>query len=157
MPHLDLSDDDEAAALTRELHEIVENDRYPFSHPHAEGDPRQAQTGAGAQAPAAAKGLCAAVERQIQAARLGDAPAVHDGICCRTAAPVGKSIPSEAVKNGGRRRHWLDYAGVALAGFASIAASFAAKFKINLISRLRRARMMTNVALRGLACRAFLR
>ena len=28
--HLDLSDD-EAAALTQELHEIVENDRYPFS------------------------------------------------------------------------------------------------------------------------------
>jgi hypothetical protein len=30
MPHLDLTDD-EAATLTRELHEIVENDRYPFS------------------------------------------------------------------------------------------------------------------------------
>jgi hypothetical protein len=30
MPHLDLSDD-EAAALTQELHDIVENDRYPFS------------------------------------------------------------------------------------------------------------------------------
>jgi hypothetical protein len=30
MPHLDLTDD-EAAALTQELHEIVENDRYPFS------------------------------------------------------------------------------------------------------------------------------
>jgi hypothetical protein len=28
--HLDLSDD-EAAALTKEHHEIVENDRYPFS------------------------------------------------------------------------------------------------------------------------------
>jgi hypothetical protein len=28
--HLDLSDD-EAAALTQELHEIVESDRYPFS------------------------------------------------------------------------------------------------------------------------------
>ena len=28
--HLDLTDD-EAAALTQELHEIVENDRYPFS------------------------------------------------------------------------------------------------------------------------------
>ena len=28
--NLDLSDD-EAAALTQELHEIVENDRYPFS------------------------------------------------------------------------------------------------------------------------------
>jgi hypothetical protein len=30
MQHLDLTDD-EAAALTQELHEIVENDRYPFS------------------------------------------------------------------------------------------------------------------------------
>ena len=30
MQHLDLSDD-EAAALIQELHEIVENDRYPFS------------------------------------------------------------------------------------------------------------------------------
>jgi hypothetical protein len=29
--HLDLSDE-ETAALTQELHEIVENDRYPFSH-----------------------------------------------------------------------------------------------------------------------------
>jgi hypothetical protein len=28
--HLDLSDE-EAAALTQELHDIVENDRYPFS------------------------------------------------------------------------------------------------------------------------------
>jgi hypothetical protein len=28
--HLDLSDD-ETAALTQELHEVVENDRYPFS------------------------------------------------------------------------------------------------------------------------------
>ena len=28
--HLDLTDD-EAAALTHELHDIVENDRYPFS------------------------------------------------------------------------------------------------------------------------------
>jgi len=30
MPHLDLTDE-EAAALTQELHDIVENDRYPFS------------------------------------------------------------------------------------------------------------------------------
>ena len=30
MQHLDLTDD-EAAALTQELHEIVENDRYPLS------------------------------------------------------------------------------------------------------------------------------
>jgi hypothetical protein len=32
MQHLDLTDD-EAAALTQELHDIVENDRYSFS-PH---------------------------------------------------------------------------------------------------------------------------
>ena len=30
MQHLDLTDD-EAAALTQELHDIAENDRYPFS------------------------------------------------------------------------------------------------------------------------------
>jgi hypothetical protein len=30
MQHLDLTDE-EAAALTQELHDIVENDRYPFS------------------------------------------------------------------------------------------------------------------------------
>jgi hypothetical protein len=30
MQHLDLTDD-EAAALTQELHDIVESDRYPFS------------------------------------------------------------------------------------------------------------------------------
>jgi hypothetical protein len=30
MQHLDLTDE-EAAALTEELHDIVENDRYPFS------------------------------------------------------------------------------------------------------------------------------
>jgi hypothetical protein len=29
--YLDLTDE-EAAALTQELHDIVENDRYPFSH-----------------------------------------------------------------------------------------------------------------------------
>ena len=30
MPHLDLSDD-EAASLIKELHDIIERDRYPFS------------------------------------------------------------------------------------------------------------------------------
>ena len=30
MPHLDLSDED-AAVLAQELHDIVENNRYPFS------------------------------------------------------------------------------------------------------------------------------
>ena len=42
-----------------------------------------------------------------------------------------------------------------LAGFASIAASFAAEFKISLISRLRSRPMMINVALQGLPCGAF--
>jgi hypothetical protein len=70
--HLELSDE-ETAALIQELHEIVENDRYPFS-------PRirtlsailkQGQTGAGSQAVAAAEGVCAAVERSIPKTRLG--------------------------------------------------------------------------------------
>jgi hypothetical protein len=54
--YFDLTDE-ETASLIRELHDIVENDRYPFSprHPHAAGDPRQAQTGAGAQTPTAAR------------------------------------------------------------------------------------------------------
>jgi hypothetical protein len=64
MQHLDLTDD-EAAALTQELHDIVENDRYPFS-------PRirtlrailnKLRPGAGAQALPAAEGLCAAEQR----------------------------------------------------------------------------------------------
>jgi hypothetical protein len=55
---LDLTDD-ETAALTQELHDIVENDRYPVlaAHPHAEGSPRQAQAGAGPRALAAAEGV----------------------------------------------------------------------------------------------------
>ena len=67
--HLDLTDD-EAAALTRELHEIVENDRYPFS-------PRIRTLGAVLNKlspepareplPAPPKGLRAVVERQIPA------------------------------------------------------------------------------------------
>jgi hypothetical protein len=38
MPHLDLSDD-EAAALINELHDTIDNDRYPFlgAHPRLEG------------------------------------------------------------------------------------------------------------------------
>jgi hypothetical protein len=69
--HLDLSDE-ETATLTQELHDIVENDRYPFS-PRirtAEGHSRQAQTRAGAQAFAAAESLRVAVERQIPATGL---------------------------------------------------------------------------------------
>jgi hypothetical protein len=65
--------DDEAAALTQELHEIVENDRYPFS-PRirtlrailAKLRPEPVRRDL-----AAAEGLCAAVERQVQATRLG--------------------------------------------------------------------------------------
>jgi hypothetical protein len=62
--HLDLTDE-EAAALTQELHEIVENDRYPFS-PRIRtlrGIPRQAQTGAGSRALATAEGVCATTVR----------------------------------------------------------------------------------------------
>jgi hypothetical protein len=57
--HLDLSDD-EAAALTQELHEIVENDRYPFSPRTLRAILAKLQTGAGAQTLPAAEGLCAA-------------------------------------------------------------------------------------------------
>jgi hypothetical protein len=70
--HLDPTDE-ETAALTQELHDIIENDPLPVlaSYPHAKGDPRQAQTRAGSRALAAPEGLRAAVERPIQAARLG--------------------------------------------------------------------------------------
>jgi hypothetical protein len=75
MPHLGLSDD-EAAALTQELHDIVENDRYPFSppHPHAEGHSRQAEAGAGARALATAEGLTRHRERRPPD---GDGPAAR--------------------------------------------------------------------------------
>jgi hypothetical protein len=78
-----------------------------------------------------------AVERQIRETWLDDAQPSMMELVAAPPPPVGKSIPSEAVKNGGRRGHWLDYARVALAGFASIAASFAAGFKMYLVSRLR--------------------
>src|ERR1700720_3178056 len=63
---LDLTNE-ETAALTQELHDIVENDRYPFS-PRIRtlrGISRQAQTGAGAGVLTATEGLCAAIETQI--------------------------------------------------------------------------------------------
>jgi hypothetical protein len=71
--HLDLTDE-EAAALTQELHDIVENDRYPFS-------PRIRALRAilaklrlePSRALAAAEGVCAAVERPIQAALFREA------------------------------------------------------------------------------------
>jgi hypothetical protein len=73
MQHLDLTDE-EAAALTQELHEIVENDRYPFS-PRirtlrailAKLRPEPVRK----PLPPPPEGLRATVERQIQAARLG--------------------------------------------------------------------------------------
>ena len=103
MPHLDLADD-ETAALTRELHDIVENDRCPVLASHAEGDPRQAQTGAGPRALAAAEGLCAAIEGPIPETWLDDAQPSMMELVAAPPPPVGKGIPSEAVKNGGRRR-----------------------------------------------------
>jgi hypothetical protein len=47
-----------SAALTQELHDIVENDRYPLlaAHPHVEGHTRQAQARAGSRPLAAAEG-----------------------------------------------------------------------------------------------------
>jgi hypothetical protein len=61
--HLDLSDE-ETAALTQELHDIVESDRYPFSpRIRSEGDPRQAPTRAHPRVLAAAEGVCAAASR----------------------------------------------------------------------------------------------
>jgi hypothetical protein len=60
--HLDLTDD-EAAALTQELHDIVENDRYPFS-------PRiRTLAGAGSRALAATEGVCATASSVRQKAR----------------------------------------------------------------------------------------
>jgi hypothetical protein len=134
--HLNLTDE-ETAALTKELHDYRRERPLPpvTSHPHPEGDPREAKTRAGPRALAAAEGVCTAIERPIPETWLDDAQPSMMELVAAPPPPVGKSIPSEAVKNGGRRRHWLDYAGVA--GFASIAASFAAGFKINLISRLR--------------------
>jgi hypothetical protein len=56
-----------SAALTKELHEIIESDRYPCSPriPHLESDPRQTPTRAGSRALDAVEGLCAAVERPL--------------------------------------------------------------------------------------------
>jgi hypothetical protein len=63
--HLDLTDE-ETAALTQELHDIVESNRYPFS-------PRihtlnailaEAQAGASPRPLAAAEGLCAAASEE---------------------------------------------------------------------------------------------
>jgi hypothetical protein len=62
--HLDLAE--KAAALTKELDDIVENDRYPVlaPRPHPESGARQAQAGAGPRAHATAEGLCAAASHR---------------------------------------------------------------------------------------------
>jgi hypothetical protein len=144
--HLDLTDD-EAAALTQELHDIVENDRYPFSprirtlrgilaklRPEPVRKPLPPP-----------KGVCAAIQRQIPAsAEIRAQPSMTE-LVAAPPPPLGRAYHQKPSRNAGRRRHWLDYAGVALAGFASIAASFAAGFKINLISRLRSRRVMISI------------
>jgi hypothetical protein len=65
---LDLPDD-ETAALTRELHDMVENDRDPFSHrtPTSTGYPRPAGTGDGSRSVAAGEGLCATAGEKMLA------------------------------------------------------------------------------------------
>jgi hypothetical protein len=82
---LDLTDE-ETAALELLLSETINADRYPLS-PRIltfEGDPRQDPAGAGAQAPAAAAALRAAVEREIPATRLSEVPTCyHFGGCFR--------------------------------------------------------------------------
>jgi hypothetical protein len=60
--HLDLSDE-ETAALSQELHDIVEGDRYPFlaAYPHPEGDPKldpPARAAAGTAATAECRRRC---------------------------------------------------------------------------------------------------
>jgi hypothetical protein len=62
--HLDLSDE-EAAALTQELHEIVENDRYPFSLRirTLRGILAKLRSEPAPRALAAAEGVCAAREQ----------------------------------------------------------------------------------------------
>jgi len=72
-----------SAALTQELHDIIENDRYPLSprirtlrailaklRPEPVRDPRQAQAGAGSRAVAAAEAIRAGVERAVSETRL---------------------------------------------------------------------------------------
>jgi hypothetical protein len=66
--NLDLSDE-ESAALTEELHHIVESDRYP-AHPHAKGDLRQAQAGAGPRALATAEDMSATASNRSEKATL---------------------------------------------------------------------------------------
>jgi hypothetical protein len=89
--HLDLSDE-ETPALIKELHDIVENDRYLLAaHPHAEGDPRQAQTGVGSRTPAAAEGVCAAIERPISETWLDDAQPSMTELVAAPPPPLGRA------------------------------------------------------------------
>jgi hypothetical protein len=72
--HLDLTDE-ETAALIQELHDIRRERPLPVlaAYPHPEGDPREAQAGAGSRALASAEGQCAAASCSPKApARLGE-------------------------------------------------------------------------------------
>jgi hypothetical protein len=94
--NIDLTDE-EAAALTKELHDIIQNDRYPFS-PRIQtlkSDPRQTQTGAGPRALAAAKGICAAsIECRPEA--MVRAPLKTGGPRAASNQTGGKSMPETA-------------------------------------------------------------
>jgi hypothetical protein len=89
--HLDLSDD-EAAALIKELHDIVERP-LPLlaAHPHPERGPQQAQTGAGAQALATLEGVCAAIERPIPETWLDDAQPSMMELVAAPPPPLGRA------------------------------------------------------------------
>src|SRR5690348_2454182 len=63
--HLDLSDE-ETAALTQELHDIVENVPLLASRPHAEGHTRHAEARARPRTLAAAEGVCSTASRPRQ-------------------------------------------------------------------------------------------
>jgi hypothetical protein len=69
--HLDLTDE-EAAALTQELHGIVQNDGYPFSHRirTLRGILNKLRPEPLRERFAAAEGLRASIERPISATRL---------------------------------------------------------------------------------------
>jgi hypothetical protein len=58
MPHLDLSDD-KAAALVKELHHTIGNDRYPLfsAYTHPQGDPSETPIESGPRVFAAVEGV----------------------------------------------------------------------------------------------------
>jgi hypothetical protein len=145
------------APISQELHEIVENDRYPFS-PRIRtlrGILAKLRPEPVRQAPAPTEGVRAAIERPIPETWLDDAQPSMTEFVAAPPPPLGRAYHQKPSRMVADAATWLDYAGVALAGFASIAASFAAGFKINLISRLRSRRVMISIVMRGLAVRAF--